>query len=92
MKPYNNRRPQRSKEWGRKPKKPSGPPPFDVLMRRFKKKCERRGVVAEVRERQYYEKPSSRRQKKINAWKRKIKIDKIREEQALEAYKRSGRY
>ena len=61
-------------------------------MRRFKKKCERSGVVAEVRERQYYEKPSSRRQKKINAWKRKIKIDKIREEQALEAYKRSGRY
>ena len=92
MKPYNNRRPQRSKEWGRKPKKPSGTPPFDVLMRRFKKKCERSGVVAEVRERQYYEKPSSRRQKKINAWKRKIKIDKIREEQALEAYKRSGRY
>ena len=92
MKPYNNRRPQRSKEWGRKPKKPSGPPPFDVLMRRFKKKCERSGVVAEVRERQFYEKPSSRRQKKINAWKRKIKIDKIREEQALEAYKRSGRY
>ena len=92
MKPYNNRRPQRSKEWGRKPKKPSGPPPFDVLMRRFKKKCERSGVVAEVRERQYYEKPSSRRQKKINAWKRKMKIDKIREEQALEAYKRSGRY
>ena len=92
MKPYNNRRPQRSKEWGRKPKKPSGPPPFDVLMRRFKKKCERSGVVAEVRERQYYEKPSSRRLKKINAWKRKIKIDKIREEQALEAYKRSGRY
>ena len=91
MKHY-NRRPQRSKEWGRKPKKPSGPPPFDVLMRRFKKKCERSGVVAEVRERQYYEKPSSRRQKKINAWKRKIKIDKIREEQTLEAYKRSGRY
>ena len=92
MKPYNNRRPQRSKEWGRKPKKPSGPPPFDVLMRRFKKKCERSGVVAEVRERQYYEKPSSRRQKKINAWKRKIKIGKIREEQALEAYKRTNRY
>ena len=87
-----NRTPQRQKEWDRKPKKPSGPPPFDVLMRRFKKKCERSGVVAEVRERQYYEKPSSRRQKKINAWKRKIKIDKIREEQALEAYKRSGRY
>tara|TARA_B100000123_G_scaffold201067_1_gene151133 strand:- start:552 stop:827 length:276 start_codon:yes stop_codon:yes gene_type:complete len=90
MKHY-NRRPQRSKEWGRKPKKPSGPPPFDVLMRRFKKKCERSGIVAEVRERQYYEKPSAKRQKRINAWKRKIKIDKIREEQALEHYKRTHR-
>ena len=90
MKHY-NRRPQRQKEWGRKPKKPSGPPPFDVLMRRFKKKCERDGIVAEVRERQYYEKPSARRQKRINAWKRKIKIDKIREEQALDHYKRTHR-
>ena len=90
MKHY-NRRPQRQKEWGRKPRKPSGPPPFDVLMRRFKKKCERSGIDAEVRERQYYEKPSARRQKRINAWKRKIKIDKIREEQALEHYKRTHR-
>ena len=90
MKHY-NRRPQRQKEWGRKPRKPSGPPPFDVLMRRFKKKCERDGIVAEVRESQYYEKPSARRQKRINAWKRKIKIDKIREEQALEHYKRTHR-
>ena len=54
MKHY-NRRPQRQKEWGRKPKKPSGIPPFDVLMRRFKKKVERDGIIAEVRERRYYE-------------------------------------
>ena len=87
-----NRTPQRQKEWDRKPKKHDGPPPFDVLMRRFKKKCERSGVVAEVRERRYYEKPCAKRQKKMNGWKRKIKIDKIREEQALEAYKRTNRY
>ena len=86
-----NRRPQRQKEWGRKPKKPSGPPPFDVLMRRFKKKVERDGIIAEVRERRYYEKPSSKRQKKINAWKRKLKIEKLREEHALEVYKRTHR-
>ena len=90
MKHY-NRRPQRQKEWGRKPKKPSGPPPFDVLMRRCKKKVERDGIIAEVRERRYYEKPSSKRQKKINAWKRRIKIDKLREIQALEQYKRTHR-
>ena len=86
-----NRRPQRQKEWGRKPKKPSGPPPFDVLMRRFKKKEERDGIIAEVRERRYYEKPSAKRQKRINAWKRKLKIEKLREEQALEVYKRTHR-
>ena len=90
MKNY-NRRPQRQKEWGRKPKKPSGPPPFDVLMRRFKKKVERDGIIAEVRERRYYEKPSAKRQKRMNAWKRKLKIEKLREEQALEVYKRTHR-
>jgi len=74
MKHY-NRRPQRSKEWGRKPKKPSGPPPFDVLMRRFKKKCERSGVVAEVRERQYYEKPNQKKHKKNQEITRRRKLD-----------------
>tara|TARA_B100000900_G_scaffold320397_1_gene279612 strand:+ start:100 stop:375 length:276 start_codon:yes stop_codon:yes gene_type:complete len=90
MKNY-NRRPQRQKEWGRKPKKPSGPPPFDVLMRRFKKKCERDGIVAEVRKRQYYIKPSEKRQQKMNDKKRRIMIDKLREAQALEHYKRTHR-
>ena len=48
--------------------------------------------LQEVRRRQYYEKPSAKRQKKINDFKRRIKIDKLREDQALEHYKRSGRY
>ena len=86
-----NRTPQKQKEWGRKPKKPSGPPPFDVLMRRFKKKCERDGIVAEVRKRQYYIKPSEKRQQKMNDKKRRIMIDKLREAQALEHYKRTHR-
>ena len=90
MKPH-NRRPQRQKEWGRKPKKPSGPPPFDVLFRRFKKKAERDGIVAEVRKRQYYIKPSEKRQQKMNDKKRRIMIDKLREAQALEHYKRTHR-
>ena len=34
------------------------------MLRQFKKKCERKGIVAEVRERQYYEKPSAKRQRK----------------------------
>ena len=48
-----------------KPNRQDGPPPFDVLLRQFKKKCERKGIVAEVRERQYYEKPAEKRQRKM---------------------------
>ena len=53
-------RPQKQKPYQQrkhfnKPKKHDGPPPFDVMLRQFKKKCERKGIVAEVRERQYYE-------------------------------------
>ncbi len=32
--------------------------PFDVAMRRFKRACEKAGVMSEVRRREYYEKPS----------------------------------
>ena len=34
------------------------------MMRTFKKKCERAGVVQEVRKREYYEKPAQKRQRK----------------------------
>ena len=33
--------------------------PFDVALRRFKRSCEIAGILAEVRRREYYEKPSS---------------------------------
>ena len=32
--------------------------PFDVALRRFKRSCEKAGVLAEVRKREHYEKPS----------------------------------
>ena len=32
--------------------------PFEVAMRRFKRSCEKAGVLAEVRRREFYEKPS----------------------------------
>jgi ribosomal protein S21 len=35
--------------------------PFDRMLRRFKKACDRKGIVKEVRERQYFEKPSSKK-------------------------------
>lgn len=41
--------------------------PFDVALRRFKRSCEKAGVLAEVRRREYYEKPTSVRKRKAAA-------------------------
>ena len=38
--------------------------PFDRMLRRFKKQCERANIVNEVRERQYYEKPNQKKHRK----------------------------
>jgi small subunit ribosomal protein S21 len=41
--------------------------PFDVALRRFKRSCEKAGVLAEVRRREFYEKPTSIRKRKAAA-------------------------
>ena len=41
--------------------------PFDVALRRFKRSCEKAGVLAEVRRREYYEKPAWARKRKSAA-------------------------
>ncbi len=47
---------------------------YDAVLRRFKKDCEKAGILSEVRRREYYEKPSVRRKKKsIAARKRALK-------------------
>ena len=38
--------------------------PFESVIRRFKKQCEKSGLLAEVRKRECYEKPSIVRKKK----------------------------
>lgn len=38
--------------------------PFDVALRRFKRSCEKAGVLAEVRRREAYEKPTMERKRK----------------------------
>ena len=44
---------------------------LEKALRRFKRKCERSGVLSEVRRRRHYEKPSVRRKRKaIEAHKR----------------------
>mgnify|MGYP006285426445 CR=1 FL=1 len=38
--------------------------PFDVALRRFKRSCEKAGILSEVRRREYYEKPTAERKRK----------------------------
>jgi len=49
--------------------------PFDRMLRRFKKACERKGIVQECRDRKYYEKPNSKRNQKNQEIKRRKKIE-----------------
>lgn len=40
---------------------------FDIAIRRFKRSCEKAGVLSEVRRREYYEKPTAVRKRKAAA-------------------------
>ena len=59
--PYVDLRPRKRHP---KDKRPSRPMPFDVAMRRFKKSVERAGIIQEVRRREFFEKPSAKRNRK----------------------------
>lgn len=37
---------------------------FDAALRRFKRSCEKAGVLADVRRREFYEKPTAERKRK----------------------------
>jgi small subunit ribosomal protein S21 len=65
-------------------KRPAKPMPFDVALRKFKKQCERAGIVQEVRKREFYEKPNQRKQRvrkeAIARWRKKEKTMQLRPE------------
>ncbi|MBI5529294.1 MAG: 30S ribosomal protein S21 [Deltaproteobacteria bacterium] len=45
--------------------------PFESALRRFKKQCEKAGILSEVRKREHYEKPSVKKKKKALAAKKR---------------------
>ncbi len=45
---------------------------FESALRRFKKKCEKAGILSDVRKHQHFEKPSEKRKRKENAARRKM--------------------
>jgi small subunit ribosomal protein S21 len=44
---------------------------FESALRHFKKKCEREGILSEIKKREHYEKPSIKKKKKILAARKK---------------------
>jgi small subunit ribosomal protein S21 len=52
--------------------------PFDITLRTFKRKCQKAGIIQEVKERRYYIKPTERRKiAKRQAVKRARKANKL---------------
>ncbi len=45
--------------------------PFEIALRRFKKQCEKSGLLTEIRKREHYEKPSIKRKRKAIAARKK---------------------
>ena len=41
--------------------------PFEIALRRFKRICEKSGILSEIRRREFYEKPTSVRKRKAAA-------------------------
>ena len=44
---------------------------FERALKRFKKKCEKAGILSDFRKHRHYEKPSERRKRKMSAAMRK---------------------
>lgn len=55
--------------------------PFDVALRRFKRSCEKAGIIAKLRQIEFYEKPTSKRKRKhaaaVKRWEKKLLKEKI---------------
>jgi small subunit ribosomal protein S21 len=45
---------------------------LENALRRFKRKCEKSGILSEIKRRQHYEKPSVRRKRKAIAARKKL--------------------
>ncbi|MBF0563782.1 MAG: 30S ribosomal protein S21 [Nitrospirae bacterium] len=44
---------------------------FELALKRFKKQCEKEGILSEIKRREHYEKPSIKRKKKVIAARKK---------------------
>lgn len=47
--------------------------PFERAFKRFKKSCEKAGLMSDIKKHQHFEKPSERKKRKLNAAKRRMR-------------------
>ena len=57
---------------------------LENALRRFKRKCEKSGILSELKKRQHYEKPSARRKRKMLAARKKL-LKKLAQERRTNA-------
>ena len=60
---------------------------FDAALRRFKRVCEKAGVLIELRKREYYEKPTQKRKRRKAA-----AIKRVQKHEAKRLLKRTRLY
>jgi small subunit ribosomal protein S21 len=58
---------------------------FESALRRFKKLCEKTGILSEIKKREHFEKPSVKKKKKMLAAKKRV-LKKIRKTMAKGLY------
>ncbi|MBX3728806.1 MAG: 30S ribosomal protein S21 [Candidatus Sumerlaeia bacterium] len=58
--------------------------PIDRALKRFKKECQKEGILSEVRRRKFYEKPSVKKKRKREAAMRKLRRRMIKLQRRLE--------
>jgi small subunit ribosomal protein S21 len=56
---------------------------LENALRRFKRKCEKSGVLTELKKRQHYEKPSVKRKRKAMAARKKL-LKRLAQERKME--------
>lgn len=57
---------------------------FEASLRRFKRLCEKAGILADLRAHEYYEKPTQKRKRKAAAAKKRYAKKLLRERLAME--------
>lgn len=61
-----------------KDKRPPREIPFDIALRKFRKACDRAGIVQECRRKEFYEKPTAKRKRKkaeaVSRWRKQERL------------------